>query len=80
MNATVNAIYEHGLLRPMAPLSLPDGARVELIIIVEETAQETAQETARVLAEIAALPLHQTTRTFFGREHDQILYGSKGSK
>ncbi len=33
MSQTITAIYEHGVLRPLAPLSLPEHAQVQLQII-----------------------------------------------
>lgn len=42
MNDFIDAIYDHGILRPSEPLALPEGARVRLR--VEHTNGATAEE------------------------------------
>jgi predicted DNA-binding antitoxin AbrB/MazE fold protein len=88
MSQHVDAIYEHGVLKPIGPLSLPDRARVTLTIS-ETTAtappptidadalarQQRALDEAR--AAIAALPLMPVSDGLSNRDHDQILYGGK---
>ena len=32
MNQTIKAIYEHGVLRPLTPLALPDRAEVQITV------------------------------------------------
>lgn len=79
MSTTVEAIYEQGVLRLMQPVTLAEGARVEVIIITPEPATE--QETpADILTRIAALPLEGDDEGFSGRDHDEILYGKKGAR
>ena len=73
MTKEIEAVYEHGMIRPLQPLELPEGARLDVIVITHE--QPTANgNTAEVLAEIAALPLEGSSDAFPGREHDSILY------
>lgn len=79
MATTVEAVYEGGVLRPVEPLSLPEGARVEVIIIVREAAEER-RTPADILAAIAALPMEPGGEAFSGRDHDRILYGDKGTR
>lgn len=33
MNETITVIYEHGMLRPVAPLALPENARIQVRIV-----------------------------------------------
>ena len=73
MTKEIEAVYEHGIIRPLQPLELPEGARLEVIVITHEQTQ-TNGNAAEALAEIAALPLEGATDTFAGREHDSILY------
>ena len=76
MAKEIEAIYERGIIRPLQPLELPEGARLDLIVITHE--QPTTNGTAaEILAEIAALPLEGSTDDFAGREHDSILYPKK---
>ena len=75
MTKEIEAVYEQGLIRPLQPLELPEGARLDLIVITHEA--ETNGNAAEILAEIAALPLESATDTFAGREHDSILYPKK---
>jgi predicted DNA-binding antitoxin AbrB/MazE fold protein len=52
----IEAIYENGIIRPLQPLDLPEGARVNLIITTHEQPKANGN-AAEILAEIAALPL-----------------------
>ena len=36
MTTTAAAVYEHGVLRPLAPLPLTEGSRVEVTVMDEE--------------------------------------------
>ena len=76
MTKEIVAVYEHGVIRPLEPLELPEGARLDVIVTTHEQSQSDTN-AAEILAEIAALPLEGSTDTFAGREHDSILYPSK---
>ena len=76
MTKEIEAVYEQGMIRPLQPLELPEGARLDLIVITHEE-PKTNGNTAEVLAEIAALPLEGPDDEFAGREHDSILYPRK---
>ncbi|MCG3162932.1 MAG: hypothetical protein JMDDDDMK_04301 [Acidobacteria bacterium] len=39
MTMHIEAVYEHGVLRPVAPLDLPEGERVELAIVASSEAE-----------------------------------------
>jgi predicted DNA-binding antitoxin AbrB/MazE fold protein len=73
MTKEIEAIYEQGKIRPLQPLELPEGARLDLIVITHEE-PKTNGNAAEILAEIAALPLEGSSDGFAGREHDSILY------
>lgn len=75
------AIVENGHLRPVVPLGLPNGSRVELTI---ESATESAmcgpsQAIKDAVAAIAAMPM-ESGPEFSGRDHDKILYGERGAR
>jgi predicted DNA-binding antitoxin AbrB/MazE fold protein len=76
MTTTVDAIYERGVLRLKEPISLAEGAEVEVIVISREPRVGEA-EPAEVLAAIASLPLEGADGAFSGRNHDSILYNRK---
>ena len=76
MTKEIEAIYEQGIIRPLQPLELPEGARVDLIVITHDE-PKTNGNTAEIIAKIAALPLEGTDDAFEGREHDSILYPRK---
>ena len=78
MTKEIEAVYEQGVIRPLEPLELPEGARLDLIVITHEQ-PKTNGNAAEILAEIAALPLEGSTDRFAGREHDSILYPKKQS-
>lgn len=76
MTKEIEAVYEQGLIRPLQPLDLPEGSRLDVIVITHDQPQTTSK-AAEMIAEIAALPLEGSTDTFSGREHDSILYPKK---
>ena len=76
MTKEIEAVYEHGMIRPLQPLELPEGARLDLIVITREETK-TNGNAAKILAEIAALPLEGPDDAVAGREHDSILYPKK---
>ena len=76
MTKEFQAVYEHGMIRPLQPLELPEGVRLDVIVITHEEV-ETNGNAAEILAEIAALPLEGANDAFAGRDHDSILYPSK---
>ena len=78
MTTRFTAVYEHGLLRPTEPVSLEEGAQVE-VVVVEPAAATSGRRAAEILAKIAALPLEPGGHDFAGRDHDQILYGERGT-
>jgi predicted DNA-binding antitoxin AbrB/MazE fold protein len=76
MTKEIEAIYEQGIIRPLEPLELAEGTRLDLIVITHEQ-PKTNGNAAEILAEIAALPLEGSNDTFTSREHDSILYPKK---
>lgn len=73
MTKEIEAIYEGGIIRPVTPLELPDGARLDVIVMTRESPKANGN-AARVLAEIAALPLESASDSFSARDHDSVLY------
>ncbi|MBN1396107.1 MAG: antitoxin family protein [Pirellulales bacterium] len=74
MTTTVEAIYEQGILRPLTPLDLPEGQRVQVLLATDRPAG--GQRSADILAEIASLPLEAPVDPHTSRNHDQVLYGA----
>ena len=73
MTKEIQAVYEQGMIRPLQPLELPEGARLDVIVITHDQPRANGN-AAEMLAEIAALPLEGPGDAFPGREHDSILY------
>ena len=76
MTREIEAVYEHGMIRPLEPLELAEGTRLDLVVITHEETKANGN-AAKILAEIAALPQEGSTDDFGGRDHDTILYPSK---
>ena len=76
MTKQIEAIYERGIIRPIKPLELPEGTRLDLIISTHEEARPHGN-AGKILADIAALPIEGASDFFSGREHDSILYPKK---
>jgi predicted DNA-binding antitoxin AbrB/MazE fold protein len=66
MTKEIEAIYEQGMIRPLQPLALPDGTRLNLIVMLRDQPRTTGN-AAEILAEIAALPLEGSSDGFAGR-------------
>jgi predicted DNA-binding antitoxin AbrB/MazE fold protein len=77
MMKEIEAIYERGVLRPLEPLELPEGARLDIIVVSRDKAGQNGAAAASILAEIAALPVEGASGSFSGRDHDSVLYPEK---
>jgi predicted DNA-binding antitoxin AbrB/MazE fold protein len=76
MTTTAAAIYEGGVLRPLSPLPLAEGTRVEVTVTDHVAPSVTEGKTAvELLREIASLPMESDASGFSGRDHDRALYG-----
>jgi predicted DNA-binding antitoxin AbrB/MazE fold protein len=73
MTTSIDAIYENGILRPLAPLALPEGQRVHVVVAADEMAG--GEGSAAILAEIAAMPPEAPADPSTSRDHDKVLYG-----
>ncbi len=82
----IDAIYDHGVFRPIEPLPLPEGARVRLRIEEENGAEDSATKPAD-----GELPtLLERMKDFVGTVHnlppdasvnlDHYLYGTPKRK
>jgi predicted DNA-binding antitoxin AbrB/MazE fold protein len=72
----VHAIFENGVFRPVEPVQIDDGVRVELTI--EETAEPSlSSPPLQALIEIAQLPIEGPDDGFSGTDHDRMLYGER---
>lgn len=84
MSQEFHAIYEHGVLRPLTPLNLPESAEVAVTVRAatstrQPTAEELQQQQAALNAmfdQIDQLPQSPRNDGLNGRDHDQILYGT----
>ena len=79
MTTRFTAIFEDGLLRPTEPVSFEEGTEIDVIVVLPAT-ESNGQRANDVLAEIATLPMEIGGREFSGRDHDQILYGERGTR
>ena len=66
----IDAIYDHGVLRPIEPLALPEGARVRLRV---EEENGRSMETA-----VGAADYDSWLETLAGRWHGEFLRGGEG--
>src|SRR5262249_46278757 len=73
----IEAIYEGGVFRPTQPVTLPEGTRVEVIVLPSETEgrRKTPAEIAAELAALADMAQDPGVPTRVGRDHDKYLYG-----
>ena len=89
----IEAIYENGVFRPLSPIQLPEGARVEVIVIepgrpdslsgeTEVVELAVGEELAALLDQVAALPYtpHPDGQTDVSSRHDDFLYPKRLSE
>lgn len=79
MTKRIEAIYEHGVLKPIGSIALPEGAHIE-IVLLSATERTKERTPAEILGEIAALPEEGPRGVFSVRDHDQILYSKDTSR
>jgi predicted DNA-binding antitoxin AbrB/MazE fold protein len=89
MDHQFHAIYENGILRPTAPLDLPESVEVSVTIhqrngidhqqVVPNADELRRQQEAldRMFREIEQLPQSPRNDGLSGRDHDRILYGNR---
>jgi predicted DNA-binding antitoxin AbrB/MazE fold protein len=80
LGTTISAIYENGVFRPLEPIELAEGSRVELLIDPPRSSTPPwtdPKKLARALEQIAALPPEGPNDGFSGADHDEVLYGWK---
>ena len=58
MNETVTAVYEHGVLRPLMPLHMPERTHVQICILAEPA--EDRQRVRQVLLDASIIRSRQT--------------------
>ena len=73
MTKEIAAVFEKGVLRPEHPVDIPEGERLQLIVVTRKAAVPNGN-AARALAGIAALPIEGNGDAFSGSDHDTILY------
>ena len=66
----VEAIYDHGVLRPVEPLILPEGTRVQICVEAEHPAVEESNGTADYETWLAGLA---------GRWQGDFVRGDEGN-
>jgi predicted DNA-binding antitoxin AbrB/MazE fold protein len=84
MTHEFRAIFEHGILRPLDPISLVENDVVTVVVQsngsqIEQSKVEGAKQKQNLmdaLAEANRLPLESSDDGFSGADHDSVLYGS----
>ena len=86
MLENIEAIFENGVFRPLAPVALPEHKRVSMSIALSPETEDISSiapdvielqriALARLQVEMDALPIKAPSDGLGGAEHDQILYG-----
>lgn len=82
MTQFIQAIYEHGVFRPLEPVQLADHKQVSLVVsdaaaIADDVAIARQREAlASLRAKMDALPNGAPADGLGGADHDRILYGT----
>jgi predicted DNA-binding antitoxin AbrB/MazE fold protein len=72
MNSTIQAIYEHGVIRLLETTSLSEGEELEIMLL-----KRRKPDAAKILSVIAELEIEGEDDNFSGQDHDKILYSTK---
>lgn len=87
MTTTINAIYEGGVLRPLTPLNLTDGERVEVTLSAPPSLppdvalpRQYPRTPFEILSEIAAMSSDTGVPDTSSVDHDKVLYGEGGAR
>jgi predicted DNA-binding antitoxin AbrB/MazE fold protein len=75
MTARFTAIVDQGLLRPIGPVELEEGATVE-VVVVSALTEPAATNPAEILANLAKLA-SKTGDAATGADHDLVIYGTE---
>jgi len=81
MTRTIQAVFEGGVFKPREPVTLEEGATVELTVRADPPfAAADPARVLRMMEEIAALPLRSPDDGFSGADHDKLLYGGADAR
>ena len=75
MTARFTAVVGHGLLRPVVPIELEEGATVE-VVIVSQPAEVAGKDAGDILANLAKLA-SKSGDPATGMDHDRVIYGAE---
>jgi predicted DNA-binding antitoxin AbrB/MazE fold protein len=86
MLENIEAIFENGVFRPLAPVALPEHKRVSMSVAIcpeaegvpsapTDVMERQRTALARLQTEMDALPVAAAADGLGGADHDQILYG-----
>ena len=78
MTDRIHAVFERGVFRPVDPVALDEGARVELTY-ERPKSLKPPQALVAAIEEIARMPLEGPDDGFTGADHDDVLYGKGGA-
>lgn len=79
---TIEAFFDHGVFRPVTPIEVPEGTRVEIVIDAPSAPISSAAERAAIELNrrLSAAAAHaggpETNDGLGGKDHDHILYGT----
>ena len=71
MTLTIHATFENGVLKPMEPLALDEGAEVELIVMTPLPDDDPLD---------AVIGIGESGRTDGAENHDHYIYGTPRRK
>jgi predicted DNA-binding antitoxin AbrB/MazE fold protein len=76
MSQTIPAIYDAGVFKPLVPVQLAEGTRVEIDVrMPAPTAAYSAERLRQFVADMEALPDVSPNDGFSNRDHDLLIYG-----
>jgi predicted DNA-binding antitoxin AbrB/MazE fold protein len=81
MSHTIPAVFDDGVFRPLQPVDLAKGTRVDVRLAspssaaTDEVDDETRQAWCAYLDRMESLPDHSPRDGLSNRDHDRMIYG-----
>ncbi len=78
MSQLIPAIFDSGVFRPLAPVDLPEGTRVEIAISsnVDAAPAYDKDRWMKFIEDMEAIPDDSPADGFSNRDHDRLIYGA----
>jgi predicted DNA-binding antitoxin AbrB/MazE fold protein len=75
MSQSIPAIFDSGVFKPLVPVDLAEGTRVEVGLPAQQDQGHDSARWKKFLDDMEALPDDSPDDGFSNRDHDRLIYG-----